>query len=215
MAQVYDAYLVPLIFEACAADLAERAALRSPRALLEIAAGTGALTRALTSTLPESARITATDLNQSMLDQAARHGTSRPVTWQKADALALPFPDAAFDTVLCQFGVMFFPDKRAAFAEARRVLQPGGTFLFSVWDRIEDNEFADVVTDALAELFPHDPPRFMARTPHGYHDPETIRADLAAAGFDSDVETVTVSKRTSAGSFEHPPEKLAGSIPAT
>ena len=138
--------------------------------MLEIAAGTGVVTRRLASALPESVAIVATDLNQGMLDQAAAAGTSRPVEWRRADAAQLPFPDKAFDAVVCQFGVMFFPDKARAFAEARRVLCPGGVFLFNVWDRIEENEFADVITAELATLYPADPPRFLARTPHGYAD---------------------------------------------
>ena len=122
--------------------------------VLEIAAGTGALTRALASRLPATVSIVATDLNQSMLDQAEATGTSRAVIWRQADAMQLPFADREFDVVVCQFGVMFFPDKAKAFAEARRVLRDGGVFLFSVWDRIETNEFADDVTRALASMFP-------------------------------------------------------------
>jgi ubiquinone/menaquinone biosynthesis C-methylase UbiE len=184
--QIYDQYMVPLIFQGYARDLAGRVANTSPRRVLETAAGTGVLTRSLAAVLPAEAHITATDLNQPMLDYAAARlqGDSR-IVWQQADALALPFADAAFDTVTCQFGVMFFPDRIKGYAEARRVLQPGGRFLFNVWDRIADNEFADVVTQALATMFPHDPPQFMARTPHGYHDPARIRQELAAAGFSS------------------------------
>jgi ubiquinone/menaquinone biosynthesis C-methylase UbiE len=181
--EVYDRYLVPLIFEANARDLAGRLAAANPRDILETAAGTGVLTRALASQLP-SARIVATDLNQPMLDQAAgRQPSGGQVIWRQADALALPFESERFDAVACQFGVMFFPDKVQGYKEARRVLKPGGRFIFNVWDRISDNEFSDVVTQALAEVFPNDPPRFMARTPHGYHDAERIRADLNAAGF--------------------------------
>ncbi|HEY6137275.1 MAG TPA: methyltransferase domain-containing protein, partial [Thermoanaerobaculia bacterium] len=168
--QLYEAYLVPLIFEPYAADLAQRLAAHPPARLLEVAAGTGVATRSLASVLPESTAIVATDLNQPMLAMAAATGTSRPVEWRQADAMQLPFADAAFDAVACQFGAMFFPDKARAFSEIRRVLRPGGVFLFSVWDRIEDNEFADDVTNALAALFPAHPPRFLARTPHGYHD---------------------------------------------
>ena len=144
--------------------------------VLEIAAGTGVVTRALASALPASVSIVATDLNQAMVDRAAAVGTARAVEWRQADAMQLPFPDGAFDAVVCQFGVMFFPDKAKAFAEARRVLRPGGVFIFNVWDRIEENEFADAVTTALAPLFPADPPRFLARTPHGYHDTARHRA---------------------------------------
>lgn len=184
--EIYDRFLVPLIFEAYARDLSERIAKLRPLDVLESAAGTGVLTRATTAVLPAEARIVATDLNQPMLDHAAaRQPRDERITWQQADAAALPFPDQTFDVVACQFGVMFFPDKVRCYREALRVLKPGGHFLFSVWDRIAENEFADVVTEALAGLFPHDPPRFMARTPHGYHDTEKIRDELSAAGFAS------------------------------
>ena len=119
-----------------------------------------------------------------MVDYAAsRQPPDSRIKWRQADALALPFESAAFDLVCCQFGAMFFPDKIKGYGEARRVLKRDGRFLFTVWDRISENEFADVVTQALAALFPRDPPRFMARTPHGYHEPDTIRQELAQAGF--------------------------------
>ena len=181
--ELYDTYLVPLIFEPYAEDMAQRVAARSVSRVLEIAAGTGVVTRRLASVLAPNVSIVATDLNQPMLDRAAAIGTTRPVQWQQADALQLPFPDASFDAVACQFGVMFFPDKPKAFAEAQRVLTSGGVFVFNVWDRIEDNEFSQIVTTALASVFPDDPPRFMARTPHGYCDRTTITRDLAAGGF--------------------------------
>jgi SAM-dependent methyltransferase len=118
-----------------------------------------------------------------MLDQAAAIRAARPIEWRQADAMQLPFPDTAFDVVVCQFGVMFFPDKVKAFSEARRVLRPGGHFLFNVWDRIEENEFADTVTRALAALFPENPPQFLARIPHGYADVAVVAAELARGGF--------------------------------
>ena len=180
---IYESHLVPLIFEPYAADLAARLRARSPTRVLEVAAGTGVVTRALASALPAAVPIVATDLNPAMLDEAARRGTSRPVQWQAADAMQLPLPDASVDAVVCQFGAMFFPDKARAFAEARRVLKAGGVFVFNVWDRIDTNEFADVVTRALEPMFPADPPRFLARTPHGYSDTSTIARDLAAGGF--------------------------------
>jgi ubiquinone/menaquinone biosynthesis C-methylase UbiE len=184
--EIYDRFLVPLIFEPYARDLAARLAELKPRDVLEIAAGTGALTRAIASTLPALARIVATDLNQPMLDHAAaRQPGDGRITWRQADALALPFADQSFDVAACQFGVMFFPDRVQGYKEARRVLKPGGRLIFNVWDRIAENEFADVVTEALAAVFPQDPPRFMARTPHGYHDLDKIRAELMAAGFAS------------------------------
>ena len=137
--QLYDRYLVPLIFEPYAMDLSRRVAVLQPARVLEIAAGTGVVTRHLARELPAGTAIVATDLNQPMLDQAAARGTARPVEWRQADALALPFEDESFDAVVCQFGVMFFPEKSKGFSEARRVLRPGGVFVFSVWDRIEDN----------------------------------------------------------------------------
>ena len=198
--KVYDKYLVPLIFEPYAADLVNRLRSRSLSRVLEIAAGTGVVTRALASALPESVSIVATDLNQAMLDQAALIGTKRTVDWRQADAMQLPFEDGTFDAVLCQFGVMFFPDKAKAFAEARRVLRPGGVFIFNVWDRITENEFVDTVTVALATCFPNDPPRFMVRIPHGYHDPHTIERDLANGGFTKSARIATVAERSRAES---------------
>lgn len=197
---LYDTHLVPLIFEPYAADLKERIAGRRVARLLEIAAGTGVVTRALAAALDEDVSIVATDLNQAMLDHAAERGTARPVEWRQADAMALPFRDGEFDTVVCQFGVMFFPDKPKALAEARRVLRPGGTLVFNVWDRISENEFAETVTTALASVFPTDPPRFLARTPHGYHDPRTIERDLALAGFRNAPQIATVAARSRAPS---------------
>ena len=180
----YDRYLVPLIFESFAQDIAQRAAALSPGAVLETAAGSGVVTRALVPRLSPGASYIATDLNQPMLDYAAaRQVTDSRISWRKADAQALPFEDAAFDLVCCQFGVMFFPDRQSGYREAKRVLKPGGSFLFSVWDRIEENVFANDVTNALAEVFPEDPPRFLARTPHGYYDTALIRRDLEKVGF--------------------------------
>ncbi|MEO8442931.1 MAG: class I SAM-dependent methyltransferase [Betaproteobacteria bacterium] len=196
----YDRFLVPLIFEPYAADLANRLGSRSLSRVLEIAAGTGVVTRAMASALPASVGIVATDLNQAMLDEAAAVGTRRAVEWRQADALQLPFADGEFDAVVCQFGAMFFPDKAQAFAQARRVLKAGGVFIFNVWDRIEENEFADTVTTALESVFPADPPRFLARTPHGYHDSRTIGRDLANGGFDASPRIDTVAARSVAAS---------------
>lgn len=180
----YDRYMVPLIFEPYAADFARRAASLSPSTVLETAAGTGVVTRALAPKLSPRASYVITDLNQPMLEYAAsRQAPDSRIKWRQADALTLPFENATFDLVCCQFGAMFFPDRSSAYREAKRVLKPGGHFLFSVWDRIEENVFADDVTNALAKIFPNDPPRFLARTPHGYHDRALIRSELEDVGF--------------------------------
>ena len=202
--KIYETHLVPLIFQPYADDLARRLVSRRPQRVLEIAAGTGVVTRALAATLPASSEIVATDLNQAMLDHAQTIGTRRPVVWRQADAMKLPFADAEFDAVVCQFGVMFFPDKAKAFTEARRVLKPGGVHVFSVWDRIEDSEFADTITESLATVFPNDPPRFLARTPHGYHDKASIARDLAQGGFRASPEITTVAARSRAESPKIP-----------
>jgi ubiquinone/menaquinone biosynthesis C-methylase UbiE len=200
---LYDQYLGPLIFAPYAVDLAGRLGGMAEGHVLETAAGTGIGTRALARALAPPVRITATDLNQPMLDFAAKQeGVSR-VSWRQADALLLPFDDGSFDVVVCQFGAMFFPDRVAAYAEARRVLKPAGKFIFSVWDRIEQNEFAAVVTEAVGTLFPEDPPQFLARTPHGYHDVARVRADIEAAGFVA-IETETIERRSRAPSPREP-----------
>jgi SAM-dependent methyltransferase len=198
--RIYETYLVPLLFTPYAADVANRLAARSLSRVLEIAAGTGVVTRTLASALGADVSIVATDLNPAMLEQAAAVGTARAVEWRPADAMQLPFADASFDAVVCQFGTMFFPDKAKAFSEARRVLRAGGVFVFSVWDRIEENELADVVTTALAAMFPDDPPRFLARTPHGYHDRDVIQRDLSAGGFRQPARVATVAARSIADS---------------
>jgi SAM-dependent methyltransferase len=202
--QLYETYLVPLIFKPYAEDLARRLAARSPTRILEVAAGTGVLTREMASVLPDSVSIVATDLNQAMLDHAMTFGHERPVEWRQADAMQLPFEDGAFDAVTCQFGAMFFPDRAAAYAEARRVLRPGGLFIFNVWDRIGENEFADTVTEALEPMFPEDPPRFLARTPHGYHDLAVVERDLRAGGFTAPPDVATVTARSRADSARVP-----------
>jgi len=195
--KLYELHLVPMFFQPYATDLAQRLQRVRVDRLLELAAGTGVVTRALAASLGESVSIVATDLNQAMLDQGAAIGTRRSVEWRQADALALPFPDASFDAVVCQFGAMFFPDKPKAFAETHRVLRPGGLFLFNVWDRLDSNDFGRIVTEATATVFPKDPPRFFARVPHGYCDSAAIARDLAAGGFTNApvVETVTARSR--------------------
>jgi SAM-dependent methyltransferase len=138
----------------------------------------------MAASLPAATRIAVTDLNQPMLDYAkAKLTGDARLTWRQADAQNLPFEAGSFDVVVCQFGAMFFPDKTRAYSEARRVLKPGGRYIFNVWDNISENDFANEIMKALAIFFPADPPRFMARTPHGYHEPQPIRDALAAVGF--------------------------------
>ena len=200
--EIYDRYLGPVIFEPYAADLAARAKALAPRRLLEIAAGTGIATCALAAALPQP-EIVATDLNQAMLDLAARKAAGANVAWRQADGLALPFEDSSFDLAACQFGVMFFPDRVQGFREVRRVLKPGGRYLFNVWADVGANDFAQAATLALEARFPDDPPRFLMRTPYGHHNIAHLTRDLAAAGF-ADVEVETVEKTGRAASFRDP-----------
>jgi SAM-dependent methyltransferase len=201
--ELYERFMVPLIFDPYAEDLIKRIVQRTPARVLELAAGTGAVTRRMSLKLPSDTQIVATDLNPDMLAHARRLCNAPNIEWRQADAMELPFPAASFDLVVCQFGVMFFPDKRRAFAEARRVLKPGGTYLFNVWDALQRNEFACAVAAALGALFPHDPPRFLERTPHGYHDPSTVHADVLAGGFRS-VEHMVLPSRSHAPSARIP-----------
>jgi ubiquinone/menaquinone biosynthesis C-methylase UbiE len=211
--EIYDSYLVPLIFEDYAADLADRVTALRPATVLEIAAGTGVVARALAPRLPAEARYVVTDLNLPMLDRArARQPADERVTWRQADAMKLPFPDAGFDVVCCQFGVMFFPDRVGAYRETHRVLKPGGHFVFNVWDRIEKSPIAELVTAAGSEIFPQDPPLFMARTPHGYHDTARIRTDLVAAGF-AGIAIETLTKTSHAPSPRHAAIAIAQGTP--
>jgi ubiquinone/menaquinone biosynthesis C-methylase UbiE len=200
---LYDKYLGPLIFEPYAIDVAGRLSDLQEGCVLETAAGTGIVTRALDRALTGNVRILATDLNQPMLDHAAVRLSSTRVSWQQCDALALPFDDGSFDAVVCQFGVMFFPDRSKAYREVHRVLKPNGRFLFNVWDRIEENEFAHIVTNALSVLYSKDPPMFLARTPHGHYDIEAIRNELRDAGFER-VHVDTIAKRSGAASHRDP-----------
>jgi ubiquinone/menaquinone biosynthesis C-methylase UbiE len=167
--------------------------------LLEIAAGTGIVTRVLARVLPDTVSIVASDISQAMIDFAAAQPDLARISWKQADALALPFDDAAFDALLCQFGVMFFSDRGTGYREARRVLKPGGRFVFNVWDRIENNEFCQTVIEAMTRLFPKNPPDLLARMPYGYFDTDLIRNELTQAGFDK-IAIETVSRQSAAPS---------------
>ena len=213
--KVYQSYLVPLIFQPYATDLGKPAGGKASEPSAQDRGGDGcgdsrpgigvARERLDRGLGPESGHAR----------PGGRDGDDTAVEWRQADAMQLPFEDGPFDAVVCQFGVMFFPDKAKAFAETRRVLRPGGLFMFSVWDRIEENEFADTVTAALASLFPADPPRFLARTPHGYHDRPTIERDLSAGGFTAAPRITTVPERSRAASPEIPAIAFCQGTPLT
>jgi SAM-dependent methyltransferase len=198
--ELYDRYLVPLIFEHYAADLARRVGALRSGTILETAAGTGAVTRALRKALPAEVDVVATDLNQAMLDRAGAISPAEGTRWRQADAQSLPFEDARFDAALCQFGAMFFPDRVKAFREARRILRPKGRFLFNIWEGLDANLFAKVVHEAVAACFPSDPPTFLARAPYGQHDRALYERQLVEAGFTQvSIETVDgVSRAPSA-----------------
>ena len=192
----YERYMVPLLFRPYAEQLARRAKEAGAADTLETAAGTGVVTAALAEALPE-ARIAATDLNQAMLDVAATRVESPNVTFRQADALDLPFEDGSFDLIVCQFGVMFYPDKVQGNREARRVLRDGGRYLVAIWDRIESQGLSNLAFESTSQLFPDNPPMFMKRGPFSYYDSAQIVKDLRDAGFDDiELETVELTSRS-------------------
>ena len=195
----YDRYMRPLIFEPYAQDLAERLAKLPAQDILETAAGTGVVTTRIAAGMTPGVRLVVTDLNPAMLELAQKHIANSGVCFQPADATALPFADNSFDVVVCQFGAMFFSSKLAGYKEAFRVLRKGGTFLFNVWDALQYNELAAIANATVAAMFPDNPPDFMARTPHGYHDASQIKDTLKTAGF-VNVTADVVAKRSKAAS---------------
>lgn len=179
----YDRGLGPVFFTDFAEEMAKRVAAIAPHHVLETSAGTGIVSRRLRDLLPASAKLTVTDLNPPMLDVArAKFKPGEAVEFQPADATELPFPDQSFDALVCQFGVMFFPDKDKSYREAYRVLRPGGRYFFSVWDAHRFNPAQCRVHEVLGELFPNDPPRFY-EVPFAYHHMDSIRDAMTAAGF--------------------------------
>jgi ubiquinone/menaquinone biosynthesis C-methylase UbiE len=193
--QLYDQYLGPLLFQPYADELARRAAELRPRRILETASGTGIVTQALARACPD-AEIVATDLNQGMLDVAAARVGSDKVSFVAADAQDLAFEDGSFDLVVCQFGIMFMPDKVKANSEAHRVLRPEGRYLLATWDRLDRNPVTQTSASAVADLFPEGAADFMRRAPFSYADVGQIEQDLLSAGFaDIELETVTLRGR--------------------
>lgn len=193
--QLYDQYLGPLLFQPYADELARRAAQLGPRRILETAAGTGIVTQALQRACP-NAEIVATDLNQGMLDVAAARIGSDKVTFVATDAQDLSFENDSFDLVVCQFGIMFMPDKVKANSEARRVLRREGRYLLAIWDALDRNPVTHSSASAVADLFPEGAADFMRRAPFSYADVAVIEQDLLSAGFtDIELETVTLRSR--------------------
>jgi ubiquinone/menaquinone biosynthesis C-methylase UbiE len=179
----YDRYLGHVLFQPYAEDLAARLQVKENGAVLELACGTGILTRELRNRLPATAKLIATDLNEPMFENAAaKFAKGEVVEWQQADACSLPFGDGMFDAVVCQFGIMFVPDKTLAAREAHRVLKPGGLFLFNVWDALEHNDLGRIAHETIASYFDKDPPAFY-QVPFGYHDQNGIKRVLDEAGF--------------------------------
>ena len=178
----YDRYLGPVLFEPYAADLVSRLPAGDRLRILEIACGTGVVTRRLRSALGDTSTLVATDLSEPMVAYARNAIPDPGIVWQQADAQDLEFDDGSFDVVVCQFGLMFLPDKVQGFREARRVLAVGGLLLANVWHSLEANPVAAAIHTTVRRLFPSDPPRFL-ETPYGYHDPERIRADMVGAAW--------------------------------
>jgi len=202
--ELYDRHLGPVIFEPYAADLTGRMTLHTDHPVLETACGTGILTRHLRAQLPSSTPLIATDLSDSMLDYAReKHGTMGRVEWRQADAGVLPFPNASFAAVACQFGLMFVPDKKAAIRECRRVLIDGGLVALNVWDSLEHNAYARTAHETIAGFFQKDPPVFYKEGPYGFHDPKVLHDLFDTSGFTHvQVERVTLEATSpSAESF--------------
>ncbi len=195
--ELYDRHLGPVLFEPYARDLARRVP-PGTRRLLEIAAGTGRATRHLLATLPDDGELVATDLNAPMIDIGRGHLSDPRLSWQVADAEALALPDAGFDAVACQFGLMFVPDKARALREMRRVLRPGGVLLLSTWDTLARNPAMERFQELAFATRPADPPTFM-RVPFSMHDPLALGALVAEAGF-GDVRVETVERHGEATS---------------
>ena len=198
----YEKYLGPLIFREYAEDLASRVAIQAGGVLLEIAAGTGMATRQLRDAIDPDARIVVTDLNEDMLNVArTKFDKDENIEFQTADALNLPFEDASFDAVVCQFSVMFFPDKLLALQEAARVLKPGGLFYFNIWDSFEHNHLVRTVNKTVTECLPDNPPTFF-QVPYGYHDIDVVKDLLFEAGFGA-IDISVLPRSSSATEARH------------
>ncbi|OLB96889.1 MAG: hypothetical protein AUH30_11475 [Candidatus Rokubacteria bacterium 13_1_40CM_68_15] len=180
---IYDRCLGPLLFHGFADDIVAGLPGKTGLRVFETACGTGIVTERLVQRLRGAGTVIATDLNEAMVEHARARLAKAGVEWRQADATSLPFPDESFDAVVCQFGVMFFPDKLRGAREALRVLRPGGVFLFNTWDVMEHNPIVRITHETVATFFPDDPPGFY-RVPFSFHDSATIREVLERAGFE-------------------------------
>jgi ubiquinone/menaquinone biosynthesis C-methylase UbiE len=189
----YDRYLGPILFQPYAEDLVTRLRVNKAGSVLELACGTGILTRVLRTHLPSKVKLIATDLNEPMFRQAAaKFGKNERVRWSEADACDLPFDDQKFDAVVCQFGIMFVPDKALAAREAYRVLKRDGLFLFNVWDAMRHNKLGELAHRTIVSYFEKDPPTFY-QIPFSYHNRAEIRRILKRAGF-REIKTEVIAK---------------------
>jgi ubiquinone/menaquinone biosynthesis C-methylase UbiE len=204
----YDKYLGPILFEPYAVDLAERLQKDKVKHLLELACGTGRVTKHLAGLIPGDGSFVAADLNPGMLEVAQSKFQKDRIEWKIADAENLPFNDAQFDHIVCQFGVMFFPDKEKSFREANRVLKNGGRYIFNTWESVEKNPRIDLMWKVIYEVFGNESPDFFQKGPHSFYDKSEIEKLLLNAGF-RNVSIETVAKTSK---YNQPDDLINGFI---
>jgi len=207
----YDKYLGPILFEPYALDIINRLKNDEIENLLELACGTGRLTRHLVGRIPANGRLVATDLNQAMIDIAKTKVQDEKIEWKVVNAQDLPFADAQFDHIICQFGVMFFPDKQKSFEEALRVLRPGGKYILNSWESVEKNPRIDTIWQTVLEVFPNDPPEFLKKGPYAFNDQAGIEKLLRNAGFKNiKIDTVATTPQ-----YNGPDDLINGFVEGT
>lgn len=207
----YDKYLGPILFETYALDIIDRLKNDKIENLLELACGTGRLTKHLSRLIPANGKLVATDLNQAMIDIAKTKAQNEKIEWKVVNAQDLPFADCQFDHVVCQFGVMFFPDKEKTFREALRVLQPGGKYIFNTWETVEKNPRIVTIWETILEVFPNDPPEFFKKGPYACNDQKEIEQLLLNAGF-KNIQIDTVAKTSK---YNGPDDLINGFVDGT
>jgi ubiquinone/menaquinone biosynthesis C-methylase UbiE len=204
----YDKYLGPILFEPYALDLVERLKNDKIEHLLELACGTGRVTRHLVNLIPEGGSLVAIDLNQGMLEIAKEKLVSDKIQWSVADAQDLSFANEQFDHIVCQFGVMFFPDKEKSFREAVRVLKPGGKYLFNTWESVEKNPRIDTMWKVIYESFANESPDFFEKGPHSFYDRDEIERMLLNAGFNN----VRIESVPKTSKYNEPDDLITGFV---